>query len=209
MAFRQENAPSTKTGKDLSAPLEGPISLLWAYQLRREHASLLTRIDSLADIVRNDDVASHVKQLSLELKAVRERLAAAEKESDSHRRELQAVQAKSPGENSIADIRLRLVDSERHHNQKIELVRVELEKAFETKLRTQQEQTEILQSRMTEIDGRITELGERDTAMVKDTIEDLPQSSPLQYIPPSYPLENSPRSSRLGYLAPESEDVGT
>ena len=51
--------------RDMSSPtsLNGPISLLWAHQLRREHATLLTKIENLASQVSN--VSNTVKPAQL------------------------------------------------------------------------------------------------------------------------------------------------
>lgn len=126
MASIRESAPSSNADKDPSAPLEGPVSLLWAYQLRREHALLLNRLDSLADAVRNEDAAAQVESFGHNLEAAGGRVTAVEKEVNRHRLDLQAIRAKvSSGDEAIAQIHLDIAKNEEQHRSKIESLKAE------------------------------------------------------------------------------------
>ena len=175
MAATKDHANPAKATKGLSAPLEGPVSLLWAYQLRREHALLLTRIESLADTIRSDDAAAHLKQLNVELEALRARMTAAEKEKDSRRLDLQVIRAKSSGADAVADIRLKISEHEKQQREQMEQVKVELERAFEARLQTQQEQIGVLLSKTSKIEDQLEELGPKDMTVIRDSIEDIPE----------------------------------
>lgn len=111
---------------DLAKPLEGPVSLLWAYQLRREHALLLSRVDSLAEAVRTEDAAAQIKSLSLDLKAIGGRITATEKEVDSQRLDLQAIRGRvSGGDEALVEVQNQIFELEERYKRKIECLEAE------------------------------------------------------------------------------------
>jgi hypothetical protein len=126
MAAGKTSGPATEAEDDPAIPLEGPISLLWAYQLRREHALLLTRIDSLAETAQNEGATAQIKSLTLGLKAAEGRITAVEKDVDSHGLDLQAIGDRvSRGNEAFAEFQLEVVESEKQLIRKIESVEAE------------------------------------------------------------------------------------
>jgi hypothetical protein len=125
MAPVQQNGTVTQNG-DATATLEGPISLLWAYQLRREHALLLTRVDSLAETVQNEDAAKQVNVMDLDLKTARNRIAGLQKLVDAQGLDLQAVLAKvASNDRALAEIQLQLAECETQQKLKNEELNAE------------------------------------------------------------------------------------
>jgi hypothetical protein len=125
MAPVQQNGTVTQNG-DATATLDGPISLLWAYQLRREHALLLTRVDSLAETVQNEDAAKQVNVMDLDLKTARNRIAGLQKLVDAQGLDLQAVLAKvASNDRALAEIQLQLAECETQQKLKNEELNAE------------------------------------------------------------------------------------
>ena len=125
MTSTKQSVSATR-GTDLAKPLEGPVSLLWAYQLRREHALLLSHVDSLAEAVRNNDAAAPINSLGLELKALGGSITTVEREVDSQRLDLQAIRGRvSGGDEALTEVQNRVFALEERHKRTIECLEAE------------------------------------------------------------------------------------
>jgi hypothetical protein len=198
--------------KDLSAPLEGPVSMLWAYQLRREHTFLKSLVDSLADTVRTENSATQIKQIDLDLKATRTRVTATEKEFDSHRSDLQAIRSRVSGtDEAVTEVQVLLSEYQKKHHAKhraiadeqkkmseqIEQIKAELQHSFKSTLKDHQEQIRVWQSKTMELEGQVIELSRREIDVVRNSIEDIPRPNfgmPASSLWPLLPLTMSQTS---------------
>lgn len=120
-----KSGPATRDENN-TTPLEGPISLLWAYQLRREHALLLTRVDGLAEAVRIEDAASQIKTLRLDLKTAAGRISAVEKEVDAQGLDILAIRSKaSDADEALTELQLGVIESEKQQKRKNDALEAE------------------------------------------------------------------------------------
>ena len=197
--------------KDLSAPLEGPVSVLWAYQLRREHTFLKSLVDCLADTVRTENSAAQIKQINLDLEATRTRVTATEKKFDSHRSDLQEIRDRvSSTDEAVTEVQVLLSEYHKQHHAKhdaiadeqkmskqIQVIKAELERSFKSTLRNHQEQIHVLQSKTIELEGQVKELSSREFEVVRNSIEDIPRPNfgvPASSLWPLVPLTLSQTS---------------
>lgn len=181
---------ATTLDKDPTALLEGPVSMLWAYQLRREHTFLKTLVDGLADTIRSEDSMAKTMQFMLDLKAQQTRITDTETEVDSHRLELEAIRTRvSNTDETVAGIQNQLSEHEKHHQTKlgaetddqknipkqIERIKADLQKSFESALMENREQLCVLQSKTTELEAQIAGMSKEEVQVVRDSIEEVRQ----------------------------------